>query len=137
MNKKKTKMRLCKTEHIRCHLWQIYYVAIYKVKMATVTSNIVQIKCQTSAIWEKAWNYVNYRCSSFLYETQKFGAASCSSVQLRAVWSTLVQTCASYKIDIQSMIVNRMLDKIIQITLNGNFCHELRNNQSLYTFYKK
>jgi len=35
------------------------------------------------------------------------------------------------------MIANRMLDKIIKITLNGNFCHELTNNQSLYTFYTK
>jgi hypothetical protein len=33
------------------------------------------------------------------------------------------------KIDIQSIITNRKLHKVIKITLNVNFCHELTNNK--------
>jgi len=111
MNKKKTNMRLFKTEHIRCHLWQIYSVAIYKVKMATVTSIFFSNEMPNVCYMRKGvkWRQLPM-FFLFIWGTQVW----CRVVQFRAVWSTLVQTCASYKIDIQSMIANRMLDKIIK-----------------------
>ena len=61
------------------------------------------------------------------YKVQKFGAVF---VQFRAVWDDLWCSHAHHrKIDIQSIITNRKLHKVIKITLNSNFCHELTSNE--------
>ena len=51
-----------------------------------------------------------------------FGTASCRAV------SCSLGPADDIKIDIQSMMTNRTLDKIIKNILNGNLCHELTNN---------
>lgn len=48
-------------------------------------------------------------------------------VQRRAV-SCNLGPADHIEIDIQSMMTNRTLDKIIKKSLNDNFCHELTNN---------
>ena len=50
-----------------------------------------------------------------------------SLVQRRAV-SCNLGPADHIEIDIQSMMTNRTVDKIIKNILNGNLCHELTNN---------